>query len=90
MTLEIKANRQDIDSWNIAYTVNDDISVAFGTENHEAEGSTVDEEVEYANISYTTGGVTLSASQYNYEGDNNIAGAAGEKSRWALSATFAF
>ena len=87
---EAATGGQDIDSWNIAYTVSDDISVAFGTENHEAEGSSVDEEVEYANISYTTGGVTLSASQFNYEGDNNIAGAAGEKERWALSATFAF
>ena len=81
---------QDIESWNLAYTVSDDLSIAYGTETHDAEGSSVDEEVEYFNVSYTTGGVTLSASQYNYEGDGNIAGTAGEKERWALSATFAF
>ena len=81
---------QDITSWNVAYTVNDDLSVAYGTENHDAEGSAIDEEVEYLNVSYTTGGVTLSASQYMYEGDNNTAGSAGELERWALSATFAF
>jgi outer membrane protein OmpU len=81
---------QDIESWNLAYTVSDDLSIAYGTETHDAEGSSVDEEVEYFNVSYTTGGVTLSASQYNYEGDANIAGEAGELERWALSATFAF
>ena len=81
---------QDIESWNLAYTVSDDLSIAYGTETHDAEGSSVDEEVEYFNVSYTTGGVTLSASQYNFEGDGNIAGTAGEKERWALSATFAF
>ena len=81
---------QDIESWNLAYTVSDDLSIAYGTETHDAEGSAVDEEVEYFNVSYTTGGVTLSASQYNYEGDGNIAGTAGELERWALSATFAF
>ena len=81
---------QDIESWNLAYTVSDDLSIAYGIETHDAEGSAVDEEVEYFNVSYTTGGVTLSASQYNYEGDGNVAGTAGELERWALSATFAF
>ena len=45
---------------------------------------------EKLNVSYTTGGVTLSASNYMYEGDSNTAGAGGEIDRWALSATFAF
>ena len=81
---------QDITSWNIAYTVNDDLSVAYGTETHDTEAQTIDEEAEYVNVSYTTGGVTLSASQFMYEGDSNTAGAAGEIDRWALSATFAF
>ena len=81
---------QDIESWNLAYTVNDDVSIAYGTETHDAEESGVDEEAEYVNVSYTTGGVTLSASQFMYEGNGNIAGSAGELERWSLSATFAF
>ena len=81
---------EDVASWNIAYTVNDDLSVAYGVETHETEGSAVDEEGEKLNVSYTTGGMTLSATQYNFEGSGNTAGAAGEKERWALSATFAF
>ena len=87
---EAATGGQDIDSWNLAYTVNDDLSVAYGVETHDTEAQNVDEEAEYVNVSYTTGGVTLSASNYMYEGDQNTAGAAGEIDRWALSATFAF
>jgi len=87
---EAATGGQDIDSWNIAYTVNDDLSVAYGVETHDTEAETVDEEAEYVNVSYTTGGVTLSASQFMFEGSENIAGSAGEIERWALSATFAF
>ena len=87
---EAATGGQDIDSWNLAYTVNDDLSVAYGVETHDTEAVAVDEEAEYVNVSYTTGGVTLSASNYMYEGDNNTAGAGGEIDRWALSATFAF
>lgn len=81
---------EDITSYNIAYTISDDLSVAYGTENHETEGQATDEEGEKYNVSYTTGGVTLSATQYNFEGSGGNAGVAGEKERWALSATFAF
>ena len=81
---------QDITSWNVAYTVSEDLSINYGTETHDAEGSSVDEEAEVIGVSYTSGGMTLAANQYSYEGNGNIAGAAGEKERWALSATFAF
>ena len=81
---------EDITSYNIAYTISDDLSVAYGTENHETEGQATDEEGEKYNVSYTTGGVTLSATQYNFEGSGGTAGVGGEKERWALSATFAF
>jgi len=87
---EAATGGQDITSWNVAYTVNDDLSIAYGTETHDTEAQTIDEEAEKVNISYTTGGVTISASQFMYEGNDNTAGSAGEKERWALSATFAF
>jgi len=87
---EAASSDQDITSWNLAYTVNDDLSVAYGTESHETEGQAVDEEATKINVSYTTGGMTLSATGYEFEGSGNVAGTAGEKDRWALSATFAF
>ena len=81
---------EDISSWQVAYTVSDDLSISYGSETIDTEGQSVDEEAEGFNVSYTTGGVTLSATQYNFEGSGNSAGTAGEKERWALSATFAF
>ena len=81
---------EEITSYNIAYTVTDDLSIAYGTETIDTEGQNTDEDGEKYNVSYTTGGVTLSATQYNFEGSGNTAGVGGEKERWALSATFAF
>ncbi len=84
---------EQIDSWQVAYTVSDDISVSYGQETIETEDATVDEESEGLNVSYTTGGVTLSATSYEFSGagnSNTEAKATGDQERWALSATFAF
>ena len=84
---------EEMSSWNIAYTVSDDISVSYGTETIETEGTTVDEEASKIGVSYTTGGVTLSANSYEFTGKGNSAtesASTGDKERWALSATFAF
>ena len=81
---------EELTSMNIAYTVSDNMSVSYGVESFENEGSANDEEMEGFGVSYTTGGVTLSANQYNAENVGGVAGTAGEKERWALSASFAF
>ena len=84
---------EEISSWNIAYTVSDDLSVAYGTETIETEGAAIDEEADKINVSYTTGGVTLSATQYEFSGKANSnanTASQGDVERWALSATFAF
>ena len=81
---------EELTSMNIAYTVSDNMSVSYGVESFENEGSANDEEMEGFGVSYTTGGVTLSANQYNAENVGGIAGTAGEKEIWALSASFAF
>ena len=84
---------EEISSWNIAYTVSDDLSIAYGTEEIDTEGSSPNEEAEKLNVSYTTGGVTISATQYNFENRGNStteSASTGDHSRWALSASFAF
>jgi len=84
---------EEMSSWNVAYTVSDDISITYGAETLDTTGSAVDEEMEGFGISYTTGGVTLTANQYNASGVGNTAtesASAGEKERWALGASFAF
>jgi len=84
---------EEVSSWNIAYTVSDDLSIAYGTETIEAESAAIDEEAEKLNVSCTTGGVTLSATSYEFSGKNNSnanTASQGDVERWALSATFAF
>lgn len=84
---------EEISSWNVAYTVSDDLSIAYGTETIETEGAAIDEEADKINVSYTTGGVTLSATQYEFSGKANSnanTASQGDVERWALSATFAF
>ena len=78
---------------NLAYTVSDDLSVNYGTETIETEDAAIDEEVDVIGVSYTTGGVTISANQYNASSvgnSNTEAAATGDKERWSLSASFAF
>jgi outer membrane protein OmpU len=84
---------EEITSYNIAYTVSDDLSVSFGNEEISTEDAAIDEEVDKLNVSYTTGGVTLSATQYNASSvgnSNTESSSTGDVERWALSASFAF
>ena len=82
------AANEEVQSYQLAYTVTDDLSVTYGEETHETVGTATDEEVESFGVSYTTGGMTLSADTYEATGAANVAGAKSE--RWALSAAFAF
>ena len=86
-------NDEEVTSWQVAYTVSDDLSISYGSETHDTEGSSVDEEASAINVSYTTGGVTISATQYEFTGRGNSStesSTTGDTERWALSATFAF
>ena len=82
------ASDREVTSYNVAYTVSDDISIGYGVETFDTAGSSVDEEMRGFNISYTTGGMTLGAMQVEGEGIGNSASS--EKDRWKLSASFAF
>ena len=82
------AANEEVESYQIAYTVSDDISVTYGSETFDLVGSTVDEEVEGLGVSYTSGGMTISANTYEAKGAGNSAAAKSDK--WSLSASFAF
>ena len=81
---------EEMDSWKLSYTVSDNLSISYGEETHETSGQSVDEEFSAISVSYTTGGMTLSAVQMEAEGLANTAGSAGETERWKLGASFAF
>ena len=77
-------------SWKVSYTVTDDLSISYGEETHETSGQSVDEEFEAVSISYTTGGMTITAGNYDAKGLGNTSGADNEQTRWKLGAAFAF
>jgi len=81
------ANRE-VDSYQLAYTVSDDISITYGSETFDLTGNATDEEVEAFGVSYTSGGMTISANSYEAKGAGNSATAKSDK--WALTAAFAF
>ena len=82
------AANEEVDSFQLAYTVSDSVSLTYGEETYDTVGSSVDEEVEGYGVSYTTGGMTLSANAYEGTGAANVAGAKSE--RWKLGLAFAF
>ena len=79
---------EEMSSFKLSYTVTDDLSISYGEETHETSASAVDEEFEAITVSYTTGGMTLTAAQYDASGLANTAGQTAE--RWKLGASFAF
>jgi len=80
----------DVDgtSYSVAYTISEDLSVSYGTDTFDKTGTSVDQEAEGITVSYTAGGMTISASQYEVTGGGYVAGAKSDK--WALGASFAF
>ena len=81
------ANRE-VSSYQIAYTVSDDISVTYGSETFDLQDNATDEEVEAFGVSYTTGGLTLTANTYEATGAGNSSTATSDK--WSLGLAFAF
>jgi outer membrane protein OmpU len=79
---------EEMTSFKISYTVSDDLSITYGQDTHETSGETVDEEFEAVSVSYTTGGMTITAGQYDASGLGNTSGQNAE--RWKLGASFAF
>ena len=79
---------EEMSSWKLSYTVTDDLSISYGEEVHETSGQSVDEEFEALSVSYTTGGMTITAAQYDAAGLGNSSSNTAE--RWKLGASFAF
>ena len=82
---------QDVSSYSIAYTVSDELSITYGTEDFSTgEASTVDAEYSKISVAYTSGGMTITAVAA--EGDNisYSTAAAEDVDYWSLTAAFAF
>ena len=83
-------NDQELSSYAISYTISDELSVTYGTEEIEVGGAVSDAEYESISASYTAGGMTITAAMK--EGENVANGTASNQDfeYWSLGASFAF
>ena len=82
---------QDTKSMSVAYTISDSISVSYGTEEMSTgEASTVDAEFTKISASYTSGGMTITATQEEAENISYGTGSTEDQDYWGLTLAFAF
>ena len=81
---------QETDSYNIAYTVSDEFSLAYGTEEIDQSGKDVAAEYSAIVASYTSGGVTLTAKMEEAENIDGTTNSTADQEYWFLGAAFAF
>ena len=74
-------------SYKVSYSITDELSVSYGSETHETTGQSFDEEFSQISVAYTTGGLTVSASQTDAE---NATDEGNEEEMWSLGLSFAF
>ena len=76
-------------SYKVSYTVSDEISITYGTEEIERVGK---ESGDYTSLSasYTSGGMTLSATMAEADNIDGTTTATEDRELWALGASFAF
>ena len=79
----------ETDSYSIAYTVSDELSLSYGVEEID-EGSAVNPEYSAIVASYVSGGVTLTAKMEDAENIDGTTAAKADQSYWFLGAAFAF
>ena len=78
----------DVTSYKLSYTVSDELSISYGSE--EIEDGTLDSEYDMVSASYTAGGMTLTASFSDATDIDGGGDGSEDRERWALSASFAF
>ena len=88
--LSTGANDVEITSYALSYTVSDELSVTYGSETSDKGSATTDLEVDGLKVSYTTGGMTISANSMSIENGNYGTGNEEDVDYWKLGASFAF
>jgi outer membrane protein OmpU len=78
------------ESYAVSYTISDELSVTYGAETHDIGSTAVDMEIEGVSVSYTSGGMTISAAMQSMDDGNFATGTNNDVDYWALGASFAF
>jgi outer membrane protein OmpU len=83
---------QEVKSYNVSYTVSENISIAYGTEEFSQPNLSTaqDIEVDAITASYTTGGMTISGMVGNADNTGHSTAVLEDRSMWHLVASFAF
>jgi len=87
---ETSSKDQETTSFKLSYTVSDAISVSYGEETIDEEGDTLDAEFSKLAVSYTSGGMTVSASSREAKDALHNSNATDDKDYWSLGLSFAF
>jgi outer membrane protein OmpU len=82
---------QDATSWKVSYAVSDAISITYGEDEIES-GTAADQDAQYskASVSYTSGGMTVSANMQDMENGDHSTDADADAEYVGLSVSFAF
>ena len=82
----------DFTGYSVAYTVTDEISVAYKVSDTSTpnDSTDADQEVNGVTASYTAGGMTISGKMINADNVANSTAVTADQSMWELSASFAF
>ena len=80
----------DMNGYKVTYTVNDEISLAYASEDLDEVGKAETASYDEVSVSYTTGGMTLSASMGEADNRDGTTTATMDNERWYLGASFAF
>jgi len=81
---------QETSSYKLSYTVSDAVSVSYGHEEIEKEGTTTDAEFDKISASYTSGGMTVTATSAESKNAIHSTGALDDRDYWSLGLSFAF
>ena len=83
---------QDVTSFNVSYTVSENISIAYGEEEIAQPNVANDQDIKVSAItaSYTAGGMTISGMMGDADNTGHSTDALEDKSMWHLVASFAF
>ena len=86
----VSSSDQETSSFKLSYTVSDAISISYGEETIDLEGSTADAEYEKLSASYTSGGMTVTATQATATDALHGTTTAEDQDYWSLGLSFAF
>jgi len=91
---ESATNTADVDftAFSVAYTISDELSIAYKNAVMETPNNTSDKDQETSGITaaYTTGGMTISAKIANTDNEGYSTAATADEEIWSLGASFAF